>query len=66
MVEKAETVNVRMTPKEKKMLEVLGDYLKDEGKIERNNRSSTVRWFIHAFTDMLLSEFEKRRYGGKT
>jgi len=65
MVEKVETVNVRMTPKEAQMLDKIALYLKEEGRLEENTRSHAVRYLIYAFRNIIHKEIEQRRYGGR-
>jgi len=64
MPEKAETVNVRMSPKEVQMIDSLGDYLNEEGKLQGNNRSNVVRYSVRFLANAIMSQIEERRYGG--
>jgi len=45
------------------MVDSLGDYLKEEGKINRNSRSEVVRYAVRTLGNVILSRIEQRRYG---
>jgi len=65
MVKEAKRVNVRMSPKEIQMVDSLGDYLKEEGKLRESNRSNVVRYSVRFLANAIMSQIEKRRYGGE-
>jgi len=57
-------VKSTMTEKEAQMVDSLGDYLKEEGKINRNSRSEVVRYAVRTLGNVIMSRIEQRRYGG--
>jgi len=63
--ERTVSVKSTMTEKEAQMVDSLGDYLKEEGKINRNSRSEVVRYAIRTLGNVIMSRIEQRRYGGK-
>jgi len=62
--ERTVSVKSTMTEKEAQMVDSLGDYLKEEGKINRNSRSEVVRYAVRTLGNVILSRIEQRRYGG--
>jgi len=64
MSEKTVQLKSRVTEKEAQMVDALADYLREEEKINRNSRSEVIRYAIRILGNMILSQIERRRYGG--
>jgi len=63
--ERTVSIKSTVTEKEAQMVDSLGDYLKEEGKINRNSRSEVIRYAIRTLGNVIMSRIEQRRYGGK-